>query len=163
MAYIKNGVYPLYDADIRREFPRTSFPVPISDAQAAEFGYMAVTPTLKPAKDDHCVVVEGAPINNIQTWVQVPLSQSDTILEFTTALEAMYDAKAQERQYDTRYTCALRAGYAGAFQAEGLAFARWMDAQNRYAYTQMALVLAGNRPMPTVAQLLSELEPMVWP
>ena len=163
MAYIKNGVYPKHDADIRRENPQTSFPTPISNAQAEEFGYVYVTPTTPPAPNPHCTVVEGTPVNNTQVWTQVPMSQQAVILEFTDALEAMYDAKAQEKKYDTRYTCALRAGYASAFQAEGLAFAQWMDTCNANAYTTMASVLAGQTPMPTVAGLLAQMPTFTWP
>ena len=42
-------------------------------------------------------------------------------------LDRYFDSVAQSRHYDNRLTCALRAGYAGPFQAEGIAFATWMD------------------------------------
>ena len=65
---------------------------------------------------------------------------------------------------DNRITCTLRAGYPGPFQAEGQAFALWMDACNLAAYTLLAEVQAGTRPLPKATQVLIEaLPPMVWP
>lgn len=82
--------------------------------------------------------------------------------EYTARLEEMYDQKAQQRHYDNRYTCALRAGYASAFQAEGTAFAQWMDACNAHAYTVMATVMAGQRAIPTWEELAAELPEAPW-
>ena len=86
-----------------------------------------------------------------------------TQAEYTTALEAMYDAKAAERRYDSRLTCALRAGYAGPFQAEGTAFAIWMDDCNATAYGVMSQVMAGQIAQPTIPELLAMMPAMVWP
>lgn len=83
--------------------------------------------------------------------------------DLTAELESHYDKTAQQRRYDNRLTCALRAGYAGPFQAEGQAFAIWMDTCNAYAYQVMADCLAGTRPAPTAAELIAELPPMLWP
>lgn len=82
---------------------------------------------------------------------------------YIAALERHYDSAAQQRRYDDRKTCALRAGYAGPFQAEGTAFGIWMDTCNAYAYEQMDAVLAGQRDKPTPEELIAELAPMVWP
>ena len=75
----------------------------------------------------------------------------------------MYDAAAQSHRYDNRFTCALRAGYPGPFQAEGLAFASWMDTCNAHGYEVMADCLAGARPIPTEEEFLGEMPEMVWP
>lgn len=82
--------------------------------------------------------------------------------DYTAKLEALFDAKAQERRYDNRLTCALRAGYAGPFHDEGEAFAQWMDATNAYGYTVMAAVQAGERPLPTWEELAAELPAAPW-
>lgn len=83
---------------------------------------------------------------------------------FDAALVAHLDATARERRYDNRVTCALRAGYPGPFQAEGIAFAGWMDQCNALAYQLLAEVVAGTRPMPDSPQALIDLMPaMVWP
>ena len=85
-------------------------------------------------------------------------------LAFEAALDRHLDATAQARRYDNRITCALRAGYPGPFQPEGQAFALWMDACNLAAYTLLAEVQAGARPLPENTQVLIEaLPPMMWP
>ncbi len=88
---------------------------------------------------------------------------ADPVAVFTAALERWYDRVAQARRYDNRYTCALRAGYAGPFQAEGAAFAAWMDTCNAHAYGVMAAVQAGQRAMPeSPAALVAELPTPPW-
>lgn len=93
-----------------------------------------------------------------------PPSIEDQIAVFDAALVAHLDATARERRYDNRVTCALRAGYPGPFQAEGIAFAAWMDQCNALAYQLLAEVVAGTRPLPSSPQALIDLmPPMVWP
>ena len=93
-----------------------------------------------------------------------PPSIEEQIAVFDAALVAHLDATARERRYDNRVTCALRAGYPGPFQAEGIAFAAWMDQCNALAYQLLAEVVAGTRPMPDSPQALIDLMPaMEWP
>ena len=108
----------------------------------------------------------GVPIT-IESWVAsyipeppVPLTMQD----FDSALTAHLDNTARSRKYDNRVTCALRAGYPGPFQAEGQAFAQWMDACNAFAYQLLAEVEAGNTPAPqTVEEFISSLPVISWP
>ncbi len=94
----------------------------------------------------------------------VPPSIEEQIAVFDAALVAHLDATARERRYDNRVTCALRAGYPGPFQAEGIAFAGWMDQCNALAYQLLAEVVAGTRPLPESPKALIGLMPaMVWP
>lgn len=102
-----------------------------------------------------------------QGFVVVPedlsLSTVEQIIaDLTFTLEQFYDARARERNYDNRLTCALRAGYPGPFQAEGLAFAVWMDNCNAYSYDVMRSCLAGARAIPTAEELIAELPLLVW-
>lgn len=85
------------------------------------------------------------------------------VLDLTNALEDHYDAVARSRRYDSRYTCALRAGYVSYFQPEGLAFAQWMDGCNAQSYQIMIEVQAGQRPIPTAVELIALMDQMVWP
>lgn len=89
--------------------------------------------------------------------------RKNTIAEFISTLERHYDSVAQQRLYDNRLTCALRAGYEGPFRGEGVAFATWMDGCNAYAYAQMAAVLAAERQQPTPQGLIDELPAISWP
>ena len=92
-----------------------------------------------------------------------PPTQNEILLTLVAALEAHYDITAKERRYDSRLTCALRAGFAGPFQAEGTAFAIWMDNCNALGYQVMADCLVGLRPIPTAEELVAEMPAMVWP
>ena len=83
--------------------------------------------------------------------------------QYTAALDAFIDAKARERGYDNRVTCSMRAGYAGPYHAECLAFALWMDACYQQGTQALAEVMAGKRNAPTPEAFLAELPPMVWP
>ena len=95
--------------------------------------------------------------------VTVKAETAAKIKSYSVAMQAFFDHKAAEKNYDSRLTCTLRAGYAGPYQAEGLAFALWMDACNVHAYTVLSQVQAGKRETPTVDVLLAELPALVWP
>lgn len=79
------------------------------------------------------------------------------------ALNTHLNSVAGERRYDSRFTCALRAGFPGPFQAEGLAFAAFMDECNMVGYTMMERAKAGEIQVPTDAQLIAAMPAMVWP
>ncbi len=83
---------------------------------------------------------------------------------FDAALTNHMDSVAQQRRYDNRITCALRAGFPGPFQAEGLAFAMWMDNCNALAYQMFTEVQQGIRPIPESAEdFIATLPEMEWP
>ncbi len=86
------------------------------------------------------------------------------IKAFTLALDNLLDRKAQEKGYDNRVTCSLRAGYPGPFQQEGIAFAQWMDQCYQLGYQILNDVKAGLREPPqTIEEFLSELPDFQWP
>ena len=91
------------------------------------------------------------------------LSTEATLAQYTAGLDTHMDSIARTRRYDNRLSCSLRAGYAGPFQAEGLAFALWMDSCNVLGYQILAEVQAGTRAMPTIEEFLQLLPAMVWP
>lgn len=93
-----------------------------------------------------------------------PPAPVPTIADFDAALTAHLDATAQARRYDNRITCMVRAGFPGPFQAEGVAFATWCDTCNAMAYTLLAEVQAGTRPLPATTQALIDTLPEIeWP
>ena len=83
---------------------------------------------------------------------------------FQQAIEAHVEATAAERGYSSAAACA---GYvqstipAWAFEAE--AFIAWRDSVWAHAFTQMALVEAGDREEPTVEALVGEIPAIDWP
>ena len=71
---------------------------------------------------------------------------------------------SQTKKYDNRITCALRAGYSGPFQAEGQAFALWMDSCNALAYQWLSEIKSGTKPMfNSTSEFIENLPKIVWP
>jgi len=106
----------------------------------------------------------------VQSYTIVKRELSEAALKaillarFDTALNAFFDSVAKSKHYDTRYTCALRAGYPGPFQAEGLAFASWMDSCNAIAYNYLSQVNANLIDIPSNPQALLDMMPEIsWP
>lgn len=143
-----------------RVYPLTTVSAPSHDAMTQ--GVRALDPA----------VVDGA---WTQQWEVVDLSPEQIAANQAAAATAMIqacdkaltdhlDATAKNRRYDNRITCAVRAGYPGPFQSEGVAFALWMDTCNALAYQFLAEIQAGTRPLPTdPQQLIAELPAMEWP
>lgn len=86
-----------------------------------------------------------------------------TLEEYDAALTSHLDSVAQQRRYADRISCAVRAGYPGPFQGEGVAFATWMDNCNAIGYQMLADFQNGLIPQPTVGEVIAALPPMVWP
>jgi hypothetical protein len=135
-------------------------------SQKTDMGLQEVV-TVGHREDDKFFYVHEELSGATRTIINIPkdpkVVQDILQKEYITALENFYDSKARERQYDTRYTCALRAGYAGPFQAEGLAFAAWMDNCNHIAYSTLAEVEAGTKLLPTKQEFIDSLPSLVWP
>ena len=92
-----------------------------------------------------------------------PPATLPTLEDYDAALTARLDAEARTHRYDNRINCALRAGYAGPYHAEGVAFAQWMDSCNAAGYAILEDFQAGRIPQPTVAEVIATLPVMVWP
>lgn len=154
-------------------------PVPLTPAAVHAAGADPVLRTPRPeAGPLHTVHAVGAVQDVRGNWVsawelrektQEQIAEQASLhavqLEFTYAavLEELYDRKAQERRYDNRLTCALRAGYSGPYQAEGQAFAMWMDTCNAIAYDVLRQMKAGTLTPPAVDELLGQLPELAWP
>ena len=72
MYYVKisTGEYPLTEIDIRVAFPNTSFPNPLSDDVAKNFGYEKFEHTSPPKVDKYQKVsANGIEKNNLGIWV----------------------------------------------------------------------------------------------
>lgn len=79
------------------------------------------------------------------------------VQRYEQALDNHLDAVAKQYRYNDRFTFALRAGYAGPWQADGVAFAQWMDTCNASAFALMEQVLSGDAPAPTVEEFIAGL------
>lgn len=160
--------------DIRMAFPDTSFPAVITDDDLAYVGVYPVVQSSQPDFDPLTQkVVEQTPalINGVwtQQWGVVQLTPEEQqaavvalVDDYTATLTAYLDQVARFKRYDNRFTCALRAGYPGPFQSEGIAFAEWMDNCNALGYTIMAEVQAGTRPLPTKSEFIAAMPVAPW-
>lgn len=148
---IETGI-TFHEHMLSANFPNTSLP-PVLSQGDLDFLGLEVIPDPAP--------LPPTPEELAAQAVAAAQMMQAAILQGMTTL---FDTTAQTKNYDNRITCALRAGYAGPFQAEGIAFANWMDAQNVKGYTLLAQVQAGTMPMPaTLEEALALLDPMVWP
>ena len=92
-----------------------------------------------------------------------PPTQSQIIAQYESALDTHLDSVAKAYRYDDRKSFALRAAYPGPYQAEGLAFAQWMDDCNVQAYSLLQSVTAGETPKPTIEEMIAALPRFVLP
>jgi hypothetical protein len=84
--------------------------------------------------------------------------------DYVAAVQAMLDAKAQGRRYDSILSaCTYATSTQPKFQAEGQACVAWRDAVWSKCYQLMADVDAGVLAQPTVEELLAMLPTMEWP
>jgi len=90
-----------------------------------------------------------------------------TEADYGRAVQAMLDAKARERNYDSIATAvSYRDDPNATYAAEGKALFDWRSAVWTYAYAQLAAVTAGMRTQPTVADFVTEVQancPFAWP
>lgn len=91
-----------------------------------------------------------------------PPTDAEIMARLESAVDAHINAVAQAKGYDSRVTCALRAGYVNPWQAEGAVFGAWMDDCYTYCYQVLADVQNEVRTIPTEAELIAELPVMVW-
>lgn len=84
--------------------------------------------------------------------------------DYRVAIQAMIDAVAQSRRYDSGQAMG---GYVNstvsAWAVEAQAFVAWRDGVWVYAYAELDKVMAGERTQPTVQDFLDELPVIVWP
>ncbi|MGO4670097.1 hypothetical protein [Bosea sp. 2RAB26] len=87
-----------------------------------------------------------------------------TVDTYRAAIQAHVDATAQQRSYDSGITCA---SYVNStvpeWAAQAAAFVAWRDAVWAHAYTELAKVEGGQRPLPSVAAIIFELPAIAWP
>ena len=96
-----------------------------------------------------------------EPYVPMPEEQ---LAAFTAAIQAHLDDFARTRKYDGILSAATYAtSTVGKFRAEGQYAVEARDATWATGYAIMDDVLAGARPMPSLAEVLAELPPLAWP
>lgn len=82
--------------------------------------------------------------------------------QLTDAVQRVLDAKAQELNYDSCLSvCSYIDTGVARFDAEGRAFRAWRSAAWAKGYEILAQVQAGERGIPTEAELIAELPELV--
>lgn len=88
----------------------------------------------------------------------------ETKAAFSGAIQAHMDDFAKAHDYDTIHTGASYAGDPNPkYDAEGTAMRNWRSAVWVYANAEMAKVLTGQRPQPTIEEMIAELPVIQWP
>lgn len=176
-ALIKNNKVVEYPISInvwRLNNPTISLPVEPTEYQLNEFGIFNVQTAKKPlTKIDEIAEISIEKNGDIwaEVWTirdatsdEISANMSNLISQYEQALTNHLDTTAQTKKYDNRITCALRAGYSGPFQAEGQAFAQWMDSCNALAYQWLSEIKSGTKPMfNSTSEFIENLPKIVWP
>lgn len=79
------------------------------------------------------------------------------------AIQSMLDKKAQEYRYDSILSARSYAGFDNPFKNEALALSTWAASCWAKAGEIEADVLASNRPMPTIEEILAEMPTFIPP
>lgn len=84
--------------------------------------------------------------------------------DYATAIQSHIDTTAQSRCYDSGVSLATyTTSSIPTYAAEATAFVSWRDAVWAYAYGELAKVQNGQRPKPTVSEMIAELPEIEWP
>ena len=108
---------------------------------------------------EHPEVVQDEPLPPEPTQEEL---QAQIQKQLTDAVQHVLDAKAQELNYDSCLSvCSYIDTGVPKFDAEGRAFRTWRSAVWAKGYEILAQVQAGQRAIPTEAELLAELPQLV--
>lgn len=121
-----------------------------------------MTATLTKLVNGEIVAME--PEEQAELLASIALPPQRQIEDFRAAIQRHVDATARARSYDSGASCASYLGSTVTTWAnEAAAFVAWRDAVWVHAYLELDKVTAGQRPQPTIAELLAELPAIAWP
>lgn len=111
-----------------------------------------------------CIEITDAEAEAIRAVALAP-TQEQIEAQFTTAIQKRLDSFAQTRNYDSILSaCTYATSTVAKFKTEGQACVNLRDATWAAAYTILANVQAGKRPMPTsIVDIEADLPAAVWP
>lgn len=168
--------YPYSVDQLKKDNPDVSFPAKVTDEVLSNWNVFPVGDSPQPPHNVYTQkVVWATPalVDGVWThqWDIVSLSQEEIdyslsclVGDYDSILNNHYDTVAQSKQYDNRISCAMRSGYEGPYQAEGIAFGQWMDSCNQSAYQIYAAILSGEiQPFDSEEDFIATFPEMVWP
>lgn len=158
--YVKNNTI-FHISEVRRLHPNTSLP---DGGDATSIGYEKLIASAPPAPLPWHTVDQGAPVNNTQTWVQIPMSEDEIVSQVSVQVQQRLDAFAQSRNYtNIMSACTYATSPTAKFAIEGQDCVTVRDATWSKLYSMLDEVKAGTRPMPeSYAAIEAELPALVW-
>ena len=99
----------------------------------------------------------------IAVEAQRPKTDEEKIAAIQLSVTTHLDQVAKSKGYDNIQSAAIRAGFPGPFNGEGVAFAMWMDACWAKCYQLLSEVKSGHRPEMTSEEVAAELPALVLP
>ena len=143
---------------VREAYPDTSIPEGTSFDDFT--WYEPSPPTYDPRTQ---VAIEVAPVDSVQQWRIDPAPVERLVAAVTQAVQQRLDDFARTRNYDGILSAATYATSAvPKFASEGQYAVQARDAIWAACYAIMAEVQQGQRPMPTIEQVLAELPVLEW-
>jgi len=172
LAILRNGVWERWDGWLNEaqhnvyDVERCWSPSDLEDAGLAVIQPAIIPPGKVAVGEPFLVDDNGAP-REAYTLEDEPPPPPPTLDDYRQAVQAHIDVTAQQRQYDSGYTCASYVNSTNPqWAAEAQAFIAWRDAVWAYSFAELAKVEDGEREQPTVEQFVAELAaavPMEWP
>lgn len=90
-------------------------------------------------------------------------SAEDIKAEFNSAIQLFIDKQAKLKEYESALHCASYINSTNPqWQQEAQTFVAWRDAVWLYAYSELALIQSGEKPLPAIQQFLDGLPDLVW-
>jgi len=87
-----------------------------------------------------------------------------SIATFTAAIDAHVESTARAKQYNSAaHLASYVASTVPTWAAEAQAFVAWRDAVWLFALAEMQVIQAGDKPVPTIADLVASLPEIEWP
>lgn len=97
-------------------------------------------------------------------WTSVPITPPPSIEDFSAAVQTQIDLAAQSRGYGDGFALSTYINSTlPQWAQEAEIFIAWRDAVWIYAYTELYKIQQGQRPIPTINELIAELPTINWP